>query len=122
MYVHVYVYVYMYMYMYICVIKPANKGSAVLIWGLKEYGEEAYAQLGELEVHVKLDDNPVKDLNKKVITKLKNLKDKGVISDKNCVYVKPEKEAKIGRFYLLPKIHKRLIKVPDRPVVSNSVQ
>ena len=32
------------------VIKPADKGSAVVIWGLKEYREEAYTQLAESEV------------------------------------------------------------------------
>ena len=67
-----------------------------------------------------MDDNPVKDLNEKVITKLRDLKDKGVISDENRAYLKPEKETKIGRFYFLPKIQKRLLKVPGRPVVSNS--
>ena len=29
-------------------------------------------------------------------------------------------EPKFGRFYLLPKIHKRLHSVPGRPVISNS--
>ena len=28
---------------------------------------------------------------------------------------------KLGRFYLLPKIHKRLKKVQGRPVISNSI-
>ena len=51
------------------VIKPADKGSAVVIWGLKESREEAYAQLGESEVYEKVDNNPVKDLNEEVITK-----------------------------------------------------
>ena len=27
---------------------------------------------------------------------------------------------KLGRFYLLPKIHKRLLNVPGRPVIFNS--
>ena len=29
-------------------------------------------------------------------------------------------DPKLGRFYLLPKIHKRLNGVPGRPVISNS--
>ena len=29
------------------------------------------------------------------------------------------KDPKLARFYLLPKIHKRLNNVPDRPVISN---
>ena len=79
------------------VIKPADKGSAVVIWGLKEYREEAYDQLGESVVYEEVDNNPVKDLNEEVITKLNDLKDKGVICDENRAYLKPEKEAKIGK-------------------------
>ena len=102
------------------VIKPADKGSIVVVWDLKEHREEAYAQLGELEVYEKVGNNPIKELNEKVITKLKDLKDKGVISDENRACLKPDKETKNGKFYLLPKIHKRLLKVPGRPVVSIS--
>ena len=29
-------------------------------------------------------------------------------------------DPKLGRFYLLPKVHKRLNSVPGRPVISNS--
>ena len=29
-------------------------------------------------------------------------------------------EPKFGRFYLLPKIHKRLHRVPGRPIIPNS--
>ena len=30
------------------------------------------------------------------------------------------KKPQLGRFYLLPKIHKRTINVPGRPVISNN--
>ena len=99
-------------------LRPVSGG--VVNKGLKEYREEVYAQLGKSEVYEEVDNNPVKDLNEKVITKLNDLKDKGMICDENRAYLKPEKEDKIGRFYLLPKIHKRLYKVAGRPVVSNS--
>ena len=44
--------------------------------------------------------------------------DKGYISGKNVEYLVVSKP-RLGRFYLLPKIHKRLENVPGRPVISN---
>ena len=47
---------------------------------------------------------------------MRNRKD---ISDKTLDYFLVN-NPKLGRFYLLPKIHKRLNNVPGRPVISNS--
>ena len=47
---------------------------------------------------------------------MRNRKD---ISDETLDYYLVN-NTKLGRFYLLPKIHKRLYNVPDRPVISNS--
>ena len=52
---------------------------------------------------------------KKVIRKLRN---RGDISHESLDYFSVN-NSKLGRFYLLPKIHKRL-HVPRRPVISNS--
>ena len=47
---------------------------------------------------------------------MRNTKD---ISDKPLDYSLVN-NPKLGRFYLLPKIHKKLHNVPGRPVISNS--
>ena len=40
--------------------------------------------------------------------------------DTNTLKYFDVEEPKFGKFYLLPKIHKRLHNVPGRPVISNS--
>ena len=46
-------------------------------------------------------------------------RERGDIDDKTLEYLMVN-NPKLGRFYLLPKIHKRLNSVPGRPVISNS--
>ena len=50
---------------------------------------------------------------------LGNVRKRGDISDKTLDYFLIN-NPKLGRFYLLPKIHQRLHDVPGRPVISNS--
>ena len=51
----------------------------------------------------------------------KNLKMKGHITEKELKYFSYEfkKSYNPGKLYLLPKIHKSLENVPDKPVISN---
>ena len=87
------------------VIKKTDKGSAVVVWGLDQYCKEAFKQLLE-------------DENVYVDVKLQKLIREGKISEEIREYLKGE-SLDLGRFYLLPKIHKRLIDVLGRPVISN---
>ena len=53
-------------------------------------------------------------VTKSVLRKVKNRDD---ITDKTLDFL--VNNPKLGQFYLLPKIHKRLYNVPVRPVSSN---
>ena len=58
-------------------------------------------------------------LEKIIKTVLKKVRDRRDISDNTLDYFLVN-NPKLGRFYLLPKIHKRLQNVPGQRVISNS--
>ena len=62
--------------------------------------------------------NPLDKVIALIDGKLQKLVREGKISEENREYLKGE-SLNLGRFYLLPKINKRLIDVPGRPVISN---
>ena len=76
-------------------------------------------QLDDKEVYQELRGDvkgPLEKIIKKVIRKLRN---RGDISQETLEYFSAN-NPKLGRFYLLPKINKRLHDVPGRAVISNS--
>ena len=79
----------------------------------------AKKQLDDKEVSQELRgdvEGPLEKIIKKLIRKLRN---RGDISHKTLDYFSVS-NPKLGRFHLLPKIHKRLHAVPGRPAISNS--
>ena len=101
------------------VIKPADKGSAVVVWDRADYIKEAAGQLFDKEVYTEIDSDPSKIIEEQIENCLNEIKARGDLNEETLAYFKV-KEAKLGRFYLQPKIHKRLGNVPGRPVISNS--
>ncbi|XP_071145079.1 uncharacterized protein [Mytilus edulis] len=97
------------------IIKPADKGSAVVVIDRCDYIQEAERQLSDERFYKKLDSDPTPQFNKEITTNLKNMCEQGHIDETTFKYLKPEK-SKPGRFYLLPKIHK--VNNPGRPIVS----
>ena len=101
------------------IIKDAVKGSGVVVWEREDYLAEAKKQLGNKKVFQELRgdvEGPLKKIIKKVIRKVRN---RGDSSHETLDYFSVN-NLKLGRFYLLPKIHKRLHNLPGRPVTSNS--
>ena len=101
------------------VIKEADKSSGVVVWDREDYVKEAESQFGDAAVYSKLDNDPSDHLHCVVNRAVGKVRERGDIDDKTLEYLMVN-DPKLGRFYLLPKIHKRLNSVPGRPVISNS--
>ena len=108
------------------VIKPADKGSVVVILGREQYVMEAQRQL----------DNPIyyKKLSEPIYLKtipvihniLNKLHKNKYINSRQKQYLKGENQPRARRFYMLPKIHKDpqtwtvpFEVPPGRPIVSD---
>jgi hypothetical protein len=97
------------------VIKPADKGGAVVIWGAKEYKMEADRQLADKNFYRKVGRDNTDTISKKINTDIEAAFDKGdiTVDQKNYLLVS---DPRTPCFYMLPKIHK--LGNPGRPIVS----
>ena len=80
--------------------------------------KEAESQLSDNNIYEKVQGDPIPSLVNLVKYHLSNVKARGDISSETLDYFMVN-NPKLGRFYLLPKIHKRLNAIPGRPVISN---
>ena len=99
-------------------IKSANKGSAVVVWDREDYIKEAEKQLGDEEIYEDVS-NDAALLLKTINGVIAKIRKRGDLKRDTLDYF-IMKDPKFARFYLLPKIHKRLHNVPGRPVIFNS--
>lgn len=97
------------------IIKPADKGSAVVVMDKSDYIREAERQLTDEKFYKKLDSDPTDNFAKIISKTLTSMHKKGHIDKDTLEYLQPE-NPRAGRFYLLPKIHKE--NNPGRPIVS----
>ena len=101
------------------IIKEADKSSRVVVWERKDYLKEAEKQLSDKETYEQLSSDPESPLINIVKGCLSRVKKRGDTPNEALEYIFINKP-KQGRFYLLPKIHKRLHNCAGRPVISNS--
>lgn len=108
------------------IIKPADKGSAIVILGRDQYIMEAKRQLQDKKYYIKLQQPIYLKTVPEVHEILDNLCKKKFINNKQKQYLKGDFEPRPRRFYILPKIHKAPDKwtvpfkvPPGRPIVSD---
>ena len=94
------------------IIKPADKGSAIVIWDKQDYLKECELQLGNKSVYKEVKRDPLQSVTQKILnTLLDMLRKKEIICWLKILNLD---------VFLLPKIHKRMTNVPGRPVISNN--
>ena len=97
------------------IIKPADKGGAIVIWSKEQYLKEAERQLSNKQHYKRLFINPTKEYEKKIIDFLVKANKEGWITTNTRSNISP-KNSRTPTFYMLPKVHKP--NVPGRPIVS----
>ena len=88
------------------IIKSADKGSSVVVWDREDYFKEAEDQLSDDSVYEEVVGDPSPNLALLITDALAKIKDLGVLDQDTLNFLEPD-DPKLGRFYLLPKIHKR---------------
>ncbi|CAJ0935698.1 unnamed protein product [Ranitomeya imitator] len=96
------------------VVKPADKGGAIVIMDRTDYIEEAYRQLNDSDIYRVTSQNPLNSIAQKIKTLLEFHEQEGTIDNKVRTFlIKTDPITPI--FYLLPKIHKQLFKTTWAP-------
>ena len=91
--------------------------SAVVVWDREDYIKESEKRLGDSDVYEEVSEDP-ELLTSTIHKTMEKIWKRGDFKKETIEYFEV-KDAKFARFYLLPKIYKRLNNVPGRPVISN---
>ena len=99
-------------------IKPADKGSCVVVLDKLDYLAEAENHLNDSSTYqnAKFGDDDLVKLVEQIFQKLLSKQNISSSEYKYFCY-NYKRAANLGKMYLLPKIYKRLENVPGRPVI-----
>ncbi|XP_041419667.1 uncharacterized protein LOC121393892 [Xenopus laevis] len=99
------------------IIKPADKGGAIVVMDMETYRGEALSQLQDTTHYRILGGDPTNDLKQMIDNLLKISEEAGIITNRLKNFLQVDNPI-IPVFYLLPKIHKNLQRPPGRPIVA----
>jgi hypothetical protein len=99
------------------IIKPADKGSAVVVMDRQQYIDETMKHLNNRTNYAVLGSDPTDSFSQQIQTTLDDMHAHGHLTDKAHNFLSPA-GSRAARFYLLPKIHKP--GNPGRPIVSGN--
>uniref|UniRef100_A0A8C5P9M3 Reverse transcriptase domain-containing protein n=1 Tax=Leptobrachium leishanense TaxID=445787 RepID=A0A8C5P9M3_9ANUR len=99
------------------IIKPADKGSGIVILSKEKYDEEVLKILNDKSTYEKLKCDPIKEIKENMNILLQEGIDKNILNEQEYKYLMM-KYAKTPHIYILPKIHKHPTNPPGRPIVA----
>ena len=99
------------------IIKPADKGGAVVIMDIIDYRAECLRLLSDERTYQKLAQDPSQGLKSEIDILVEEAENCNWISRKEADFLRQSKP-RTPYFYILPKIHKNTLPPPGRPIVS----
>ena len=101
------------------VIKPADKGGAVVILDREFYIAEGIRQLSDPKFYLQQNTDLTGKHHRDIVQILENMLMQGQIHI-SCYNYLADSNVRTAQFYMLPKIHKTLQNPPGRPIVSGN--
>ena len=101
------------------IIKPADKGSAIVILDKHYYKNEGERQLYNNHFYEETETDLTGEVIHRVNLYVNNMLQRGQISQNTSNYLTSDIDG-TQQLYLLPKIHKDINNPPGRPIVSGS--
>ncbi|CAJ0940256.1 unnamed protein product [Ranitomeya imitator] len=101
------------------IIKPADKGGALVVMDKSKYIAEIKRQLDDDSIYQPLDRDPLPGIRQEIKTILHLNTDRGVLDQKTCDFLLNSNPI-TPVFYTLPKVHKNLENPPGRPIVAST--
>lgn len=98
------------------IVKPADKGGAIVIWPKDDYLREASNQLDNTAHYKYIADNPFPSVITNIQKFISNAHKAKLIDYTTYQFLLPPIPTRIPTLYLLPKIHKP--DIPGRPIIS----
>ena len=98
------------------IVKPADKGGAIVIWPKDSYLKEAYRQLNDFNHYRKIPHDPTPEILTETKKLAYNLYKSKIIDNTKYKFLTTDTRARTPHLYLLPKIHKQ--DIPGRPIIS----
>ena len=101
------------------VIKPADKGGAVVIWDRQDYIKEGIRQLSDRTFYIETEEDLTPVHHKQIVDILDTMLTDDQIH-RSCHAYLSDSKIRTAQFYMLPKIHKNNKHPPGRPIVSGN--
>ena len=101
------------------IIKPTDKGSAIVIQDKHNYVSEGERQLQNEQFYEETQTDLTGEVIHRVNLFVNNMLQRGQITQNTSTYLTTDID-RTQQFYLLPKIHKDINNPPGRPIVSGS--
>ena len=99
------------------IIKPADKGKAVVVLDTEDYKKECYRQINDPKFYKQIKKDNTHEIEERIRRRLKQMIIDDEIDQQAYNYLLPRR-SRPARFYILPKIHKNKQNPPGRPIVS----